>query len=445
MHVHILGICGTFMAGIAAIAREAGHRVTGSDAHAWPPMSTQLEQLGIEVMHGYAPEHIEPTPDAIIVGNVMSRGNVLVEHLLSEDAPLVSGPQWLAEHVLRGRHVLAVAGTHGKTTTSVMLTHILRATGHDPGWLVGGFAADLGVSAALGGGPCFVIEADEYDTAFFDKRSKFVHYRPRTLILNNLEFDHADIFDDLRAIERQFQHLLRTVPANGHIIVNGADQNLARVIDAGCWTPTIAFGDDQPWRVDDEGRLWQAARCIGPLSLAQPGAHNRSNAVAAVAAAADVGVDPEAAVEALAQFRGVRRRMELRGTVGGVRVYDDFAHHPTAIQATLDAAGDLGARQVLAVLEPRSNTMRMGTHGDTLAASLSAADHSYVYASSDLDWDARQALGALGERLTVASEIEPLVQAIVARAQDGDAVLVMSNGDFGDIHQRLLDALKDGA
>jgi len=433
------------MAGIAAIAREAGHRVTGSDAHAWPPMSTQLEQLGIEVMSGYAPEHLDPAPDAIIVGNVMSRGNVLVEHLLSDDAPLVSGPQWLAENVLRGRHVLAVAGTHGKTTTSAMLTHILRTAGHEPGWLVGGFAADLGVSAALGSGPCFVIEADEYDTAFFDKRSKFVHYRPRTLVLNNLEFDHADIFDDLRAIERQFQHLLRTVPATGHIIVNGSDENLARVIDAGCWTPTIAFGDDQPWRVDDEGRLWQAARCIGPLSLAQPGAHNRSNAVAAVAAAADVGVDPEEAVAALAAFRGVRRRMELRGTVGGIRVYDDFAHHPTAIQATLDASGDLDAGQILAVLEPRSNTMRMGVHADALAASLAGADHSYVYAPPDLGWDAQSALGSLGDRLTVASELDALVRAIVARAEPGDAVLIMSNGDFGGIHQRLLDALNDKA
>ncbi|WP_420428304.1 UDP-N-acetylmuramate:L-alanyl-gamma-D-glutamyl-meso-diaminopimelate ligase [Algiphilus sp.] len=442
MHVHILGICGTFMAGIAAIAREAGHRVTGSDANAWPPMSTQLEQLGIEVMRGYAPEHLEPAPDAIICGNVMTRGNILVEHLLATDAPLVSGPQWLAEHVLRGRHVLAVAGTHGKTTTSAMLTHILRATGQDPGWLVGGFAADLGVSAALGSGPCFVIEADEYDTAFFDKRSKFVHYRPRTLVLNNLEFDHADIFDDLRAIERQFQHLLRTVPAHGQIIVNGADDNLARVLAAGCWTPTIAFGDDQPWRVDDDGQLWQAARCIGPLTLAQPGAHNRSNAVAAVAAATDVGVDPEDALAALATFRGVRRRMELRGTVAGVQVFDDFAHHPTAIQATLDAARDLDAGRVLAVLEPRSNTMRMGTHAQALAASLQAATHSFVYAPPGLGWDASQALASLGARLTVATELDALVEAVVAEARSGDAVLVMSNGDFGGIHQRLLDALQ---
>ena len=433
------------MAGIAAIAREAGHRVTGSDAAAWPPMSTQLEQIGITVMPGYDVAHLDPMPDAVIVGNVMTRGHDIVEYLLAEDLPLVSGPQWLAEHVLRGRHVLAVAGTHGKTTTTAMLTHILRAAGEAPGWLVGGLAPDLGVSAALGSGRPFVIEADEYDTAFFDKRSKFVHYRPRTLVLNNLEFDHADIFDDLRAIERQFQHLLRTVPANGHIVVNGDDANLARVLDAGCWTPTEAFGTDQPWRFDDDGQVWHAARCIGPLSLHQPGAHNRSNALAAMAAATDVGVDPDAALAALADFRGVRRRMELRGRAGGVAVYDDFAHHPTAVRATLAAAAGLDAARVTAVLEPRSNTMRMGGHAAELADALAAADHSFVHVHPDLAWDADAALASLGENVTVTRDLDDLVARVAAFARDGDALIVMSNGDFGGVHQRLLDALASGA
>lgn len=446
MHVHILGICGTFMAGVAALAREAGHRVTGSDANAWPPMSTQLEALGIEVMAGYEVAHLrDPEPDAIIVGNVMTRGHDVVEWLLSEDRPLVSGPQWLAEHVLRGRHVLAVAGTHGKTTTSAMLAHILRAAGRDPGWLVGGLAADLGVSATLGGGTEFVIEADEYDTAFFDKRSKFVHYRPRTLVLNNLEYDHADIFDDLRAIERQFSHLLRTVPANGQLVVNGDDANLARVLEAGCWTPSIAFGADQPWRVDDEGRLWQAQRCIGALRPAQPGAHNRANAVAAIAAAADVGVDPEDALAALAAFRGVRRRMELRGRARGVAVYDDFAHHPTAVAATLAAARGVDAGRIIAVLEPRSNTMRMGAHAAALADSLADADHSYVYLRPDIDWDADAALAPLGGRVTVLRDLDALVARVAGEAVEGDVLLVMSNGDFGGVHERLLAALDAAA
>ena len=425
MHVHILGICGTFMAGIAALAREAGHRVTGSDAAAWPPMSTQLEALGIKVMAGYDPRHLDPAPDQVIVGNVITRGNAAIEHLLDAGLRYVSGPQWLAEHVLRGRHVLAVAGTHGKTTTSSILAWLLEHAGLQPGFLIGGVPQNFGVSARLGQGRHFVVEADEYDTAFFDKRSKFVHYGPRTLILNNLEFDHADIFPDLASIERQFHHLVRTVPRSGRILALGGDDALARVLQQGCWSELERFDADT----------------LGDFRSPLSGTHNRLNAIAAIRAAAHVGVPVEQALAGLQEFRNVRRRLELVGESGGIRVYDDFAHHPTAIEVTIDALKRQGNGRVLAVLEPRSNTMRLGTVAAALAGSLQHADHAFVYARPDLKWDAHAVLGALGGRLTVREAIEPLIEDIVRAALPGDRVLVMSNGDFGGIHQKLVAAL----
>jgi UDP-N-acetylmuramate: L-alanyl-gamma-D-glutamyl-meso-diaminopimelate ligase len=449
MHLHILGICGTFMGGIAAIAREAGHTVTGSDANAWPPMSTQLEALGIGLMQGYAPEHLQPAPDVVVVGNVVTRGNPAMEYALDAGIPYVSGPQWLFENVLKHRHVLAVAGTHGKTTTTSLLAWILEDCGLEPGFLVGGVAGNFGVSARLGASKYFVIEADEYDTAFFDKRSKFVHYRPRTAILNNLEYDHADIFPDLAAIERQFHHLVRTVPGTGGLIVNGQDANLARVLAMGAWSPVTHFDTADGWsaatRAEGFEVFWRGASC-GVAQLALPGAHNRSNALAALAAAAQVGVEPRRTVEALGRFVGVKRRLELRGSVRGVTVYDDFAHHPTAISVTIEALrermrlkGETG--RVLAVLEPRSNTMRMGSHKGELTQALVAADACFVYAPPTLKWDAGEALAGLGARLHLHAALEPLVADAVALARPGDALLVMSNGDFGGIHQRLLDGL----
>ncbi|MBL6750657.1 MAG: UDP-N-acetylmuramate:L-alanyl-gamma-D-glutamyl-meso-diaminopimelate ligase [Nevskia sp.] len=447
MRLHILGICGTFMAGIAALAREAGHAVSGSDANAWPPMSTQLEQLGIAVQRGYDPAHLRPAPDVVVVGNVITRGNPAIEHVLNEGLAYVSGPQWLAEHVLRGRHVLAVAGTHGKTTTTSMLAWLLDHAGLAPGFLVGGVPVDFGVSARLGSGRHFVIEADEYDTAFFDKRSKFVHYGPRTAILNNLEYDHADIFPDLASIERQFHHLVRTVPGNGRLIVNGADASLPRVLEMGCWSEVEWFDDARGWTTlsAEDGAADVRLRGVpqGSLKLPLPGLHNRANALAAIAAAAHVGVPAAASLQALERFGGVKRRLELRGSRRGISVYDDFAHHPTAIAATIaalhEAAGP--ARRVLAVLEPRSNTMRLGGHAQTLARSLDGAALAFVYARPDLKWDAGQALGDLGARLHVHAQLGTLVADVAAVAQPGDRILVMSNGDFGGVHQLLLDAL----
>jgi UDP-N-acetylmuramate: L-alanyl-gamma-D-glutamyl-meso-diaminopimelate ligase len=445
MNIHILGICGTFMAGIAALAKEAGHRVTGSDANAWPPMSTQLEALGIEVRSGYDPAHLRPAPDVVVVGNVISRGNPAIEYVLDEGLPYVSGPEWLAQHVLRGRHVLAVAGTHGKTTTTSMLAWLLEHAGLAPGFLVGGVPADFGVSARLGTGKYFVIEADEYDTAFFDKRSKFLHYRPRTAILNNLEYDHADIFPDLASIERQFHHLVRTVPAHGRLIVNGADANLARVLGMGCWSEVDYFDDARGWTAAGDERGFEVALrggVQGRSRAALAGAHNRSNALAAIAAAAHVGVPATTALAALERFRGVKRRLELFGEAAGVQVYDDFAHHPTAIAVTVAALRERGDGRILAVLEPRSNTMRLGGHAQTLAESLRGADLTFVYARPDLKWDAKGALGSLGERLHLHAELDALVADVVAAARPGDRVLVMSNGDFGGVHGKLITALQ---
>ena len=467
MHIHILGICGTFMGGLAALAREAGHKVTGCDAGVYPPMSDQLRALGIELIEGYGADQMALSPDLYVIGNVVSRARLadgspkfpLMEAILDAGAPYTSGPQWLSEHVLQGRHVLAVAGTHGKTTTTSMLAWVLECAGLQPGFLVGGVPLDFGVSARLGAArrpvagsgpagqaPVFVIEADEYDTAFFDKRSKFVHYRPRTAVLNNLEFDHADIFDDLAAIERQFHHLVRTVPPSGRVVVNGLEESLARVLHAGCWSEVASFGaavsdftaQGEPHAFD----VLHRGQAVGRVEWELGGVHNQLNGLAAIAAAQHVGVAPADAAAALARFRNVKRRMELRGTAGGVAVYDDFAHHPTALRTTLD-----GLRRrvgpdarILAAFEPRSNTMKLGTMKAQLPWALEAADLSFCH-TAGLDWDARAALAPLGERATTAASVPELVAQITQAARPGDHVVCMSNGSFGGIHALLLESL----
>ena len=445
-HLHVLGICGTFMGGLAAIAREAGFRVTGCDANVYPPMSEQLKALGIELTEGYGREQLALAPDVWVVGNVVTRGNLLMESILDSGARYVSGPQWLAEQVLRGRHVLAVAGTHGKTSTASMLAWVLEYAGREPGFLVGGLPSNFGISARLGNGHLFVIEADEYDTAFFDKRSKFVHYQAKTAILNNLEFDHADIFGDLADIERQFHHFVRIVPSKGRIVVNGRDEALKRVLTKGCWTPVERFAVDDGWQAgpaDSDGSfdVRLEGKVLGRVRWTQSGEYSRHNALAAIAAARHAGVEPSASVEALAQFKGVRRRMEHRGAVRGVTVYDDFAHHPTAIRLTLEGLrAQAGKARILAVLEPRSNTMKQGVMKDQLPASLAVADRVFLY-SAGLGWDASAALRPLGERARCFDQLDPLVAAIAAEARPGDHVLVMSNGGFGGIHEKLLAAL----
>ncbi|RYX90645.1 MAG: UDP-N-acetylmuramate:L-alanyl-gamma-D-glutamyl-meso-diaminopimelate ligase [Comamonadaceae bacterium] len=446
MHIHILGICGTFMGGVAALAREAGHKVTGCDAGVYPPMSDQLRALGIELIEGYDASQLALKPDVFVIGNVVSRGNPLMEAILDAGLPYNSGPQWLAENVLQGRHVLAVAGTHGKTTTTSMLTWVLEHAGLHPGFLVGGVPLNFGVSARLGTGNAFVIEADEYDTAFFDKRSKFVHYRPRTAVLNNLEFDHADVFDDLAAIERQFHHLVRTVPATGRIVVNGLEDSLVRVLHKGCWSEVRSFGAavsdftavGEPGGFDVMERGTKVARVEWPLS----GVHNQLNALAAISAAQHVGVSPAGAAAALGEFQNVKRRMEVRGTVGGITVFDDFAHHPTAMRTTIDGLRRTLApgQRILAVFEPRSNTMKLGTMKSQLPWSLEQADLAFCH-SGGLGWDAREALGSMGPRAQVADSIDELVQQVVAAARPGDQLLCMSNGGFGGVHARLLAAL----
>ncbi|HPL79102.1 MAG TPA: UDP-N-acetylmuramate:L-alanyl-gamma-D-glutamyl-meso-diaminopimelate ligase [Burkholderiaceae bacterium] len=484
MHLHILGICGTFMGGLAALAREAGHTVTGCDAGVYPPMSDQLRALGIELIEGFDASQMALKPDMFVIGNVVSRARKpdgtpkfpLMEAILDAGAPYTSGPQWLAEHVLQGRHVLAVAGTHGKTTTTSMLAWILEAAGLQPGFLVGGIPVNFGVSARLGGGaavrpaqvkeepaqqagdtepgaqpphrPFFVIEADEYDTAFFDKRSKFVHYRPRTAILNNLEFDHADIFDDLAGIERQFHHLVRTVPSTGRVVVNGLEESLTRVLHAGCWSEVRSFGsavcdftaEGEPSHFDVLERGVRVASVDWPLG----GVHNQLNALAAIVAAQHVGVSPAIAAQALGSFQNVKRRMEVRGTVNCITVYDDFAHHPTAIRTTLDGLRrQVGPNaRILAVFEPRSNTMKLGTMKAQLPASLIDADLAFCH-SGGLDWDARAALTPMGERVQVADTIDALVAQVTAAALPGDHILCMSNGGFGGVHARLLQSLQN--
>ncbi|MDE2304989.1 MAG: UDP-N-acetylmuramate:L-alanyl-gamma-D-glutamyl-meso-diaminopimelate ligase [Gammaproteobacteria bacterium] len=452
MHVHILGIGGTFMGGVAAIARGAGHRVTGSDRNLYPPMSTQLEAIGIEVIDGYGAGQLDLDPDVVVVGNAMTRGMPVVEAMLDRGLAYLSGPQWLAEEVLHGRHVLAVAGTHGKTTTTSMLAWILESAGLSPGFLIGGVAENFAATARLGQPPFFVIEADEYDTAFFDKRAKFVHYRPRTAVLNNLEFDHADIYADLAAIERQFNQLLRTVPASGRVIVNADDRNLAETLAAGCWTPREGFSLAAPgaeWSAhiepDSAGARFEVIanrRAVARVEWPLLGAHNVMNALAAMAAAHHAGVSPERAAAALCSFRGVKRRMEVRGRVRGVTVYDDFAHHPTAIAATLEALrARVGGARVIAVLELRSNTMKRGVHRDVLAGAFAAADEVWLYDPPDLGWDLRAALAALGDKARFAPTVEGLVAALAAALRADDHVLVMSNGGFGGLHGKLLEAL----
>ena len=446
MHIHILGICGTFMGGIALLARAAGHKVTGCDANVYPPMSTQLEEQGIGLVEGYGVEQLGLKPDVFVVGNAISRGNPLLEAVLDQGLPYVSGPQWLAENVLQGRWVLAVAGTHGKTTTTSLLAWILEDAGLNPGFLVGGVPKNFGVSARLTESPFFVIEADEYDTAFCDKRSKFVHYRPRTAILNNLEFDHADIFADLDAIQTQFHHLVRTIPRSGRIVANAAEETLPQVIERGCWSELEWFNDAAGWsiaegQVEDEVVVRHLGKEIGRQRLPLSGRHNRANALAAIAAARHVGVTPEVGLDALTRFEGVKRRLELRGTVRGVAVYDDFAHHPTAITLTVEGLRrQVGEARILAVLEPRSNTMKLGVMKDQLPASLAQADKVFCYAAN-LGWDAREALAPIAGKTVVEDDLDALVRAIVAEAREGDRVLVMSNGGFGGIHGKLLDAL----
>ncbi len=451
MHLHILGICGTFMGGLAALAREAGHKVTGCDANVYPPMSTQLEALGIELITGFGAEQLALKPDVFVIGNVVTRGErfPLMEAILDAGLPYTSGPQWLAEHVLQGRHTLAVAGTHGKTTTTSMLAWILEHAGLKPGFLVGGVPHNFGVSARLGEGKTFVIEADEYDTAFFDKRSKFVHYRPRTAILNNLEHDHADIFPDLAAIETQFHHLVRTVPASGRLVVNAREEALQRVIARGCWSEVLRFGAKKEeagmLRARGEPQGFDVLR--GSLKVARVewgliGEHNQLNALAAIAAAEHVGVSPEQSAAALTEFQNVRRRMELRGEVRGIKVYDDFAHHPTAIRTTVNGLRRRIApvERILAIFEPRSNTMKLGTMKAQLPWALEEADLAFCN-QQGLSWDAKEALAPMGQQAFVGADVDALVAAVVKAAKPGDHLLCMSNGGFGGIHEKLLAAL----
>ena len=458
MHIHILGICGTFMGGLAALARESGHTVTGCDANVYPPMSDQLRALGIELIEGFGADQLALKPDLFVVGNVVTRGNPLMEAVLDAGLPYTSGPQWLADNVLQGRHVLAVAGTHGKTSTTSMLAWVLDQAGLEPGFLVGGVPLNFGVSARLGtsrpgarpgstGAP-FVIEADEYDSAFFDKRSKFVHYRPRTAILNNLEFDHADIFDDLAAIERQFHHLVRTVPAHGRLVVNAREESLQRVLAMGCWSEVTRFGarKEEPGALRARGEPHAFDVLRGSLKIARVdwallGEHNQLNALATLAAAEHVGVAPDVAGRALATFQNVRRRLELRGEAGGIRVYDDFAHHPTAMRSTVNGLRrKVGLQRILAVFEPRSNTMKLGAMKAQLPWSLEEADLAFCH-SGGLGWDAVQALAPMGPQAVVSATIDDLVKQVVAAARPGDHILCMSNGGFGGIHAKLLDAL----
>lgn len=441
IHIHILGICGTFMGGIAAIAKQAGFRVTGCDANVYPPMSTQLEAQGIELIEGFGVEQLELKPDVFVIGNVVSRGNPLMEEILNRNLPYISGPQWLADTLLRDKCVLAVAGTHGKTTTSAMLAWILEYAGLNPGFLIGGVPENFGISARLTDSPFFVIEADEYDTAFFDKRSKFVHYHPRTAILNNLEFDHADIFADLAAIETQFHHLVRTVPGSGLIVSNGREPSLDRVLQRGCWTTVERFGISDGWQIDIENRVTLNGVAQGTLSWELLGEHNRHNALAALAAVRHAGVPIAQGLAALGEFKNVKRRMEVRGIVKGITVYDDFAHHPTAIATTVEGLRQkIGSARILAVLEPRSNTMKLGVMKDALPKSLQNADLVFCY-GGNLGWDARGALAPLGSKAIVEDDLVVLVEKIADAARPSDHILVMSNGSFGGIHEKLLQRL----
>lgn len=455
MHVHILGICGTFMGGVAALARAAGHRVTGSDQNVYPPMSDQLAALGIELIEGYDPAQLSLCPDIVVVGNVMSRGHPLVEALLESGIPYTSGPEWLARHVLAGRWVFAVAGTHGKTTTSSILAWILEHAGLDPGFLIGGVPSNFAGTARLGTGAHFVVEADEYDTAFFDKRAKFVHYRPKTAVLNNLEHDHADIYPDVAAIQWQFHQLLRMVPRNGLVVANAGDTHVMEVIDMGCWTPVERFSADlqgdaawyalAPPNGDYSSfAIMEGNRHVADVEWSLLGRHNAQNALAALLAARHAGVSVQAGVAALKAFEGVRRRLELRGVVNGVSVYDDFAHHPTAVETTIDGLRRrIGSAHMIAVLEPRSNTMKLGTHRDALAKSLMSADRVFMYQGPSVHWDVAGAVAPLGQRAEVSKDLDGLVSTLAEIAGSGDHVLIMSNGGFGGIHEKLLARLRE--
>jgi len=453
MHLHILGICGTFMGSLALLARDLGHTVTGSDQSVYPPMSTQLENAGITLMQGYDRSHLQPHPDLVIVGNAMKRGIDAIEYMLDAGLPYISGPQFLADHVLQGKHVLGVAGTHGKTTTTTMLAWVLDQAGLNPGFLIGGVPLGFSQSARLGGGKYFVVEADEYDSAFFDKRSKFVHYHPKTAILNNLEFDHADIFDDLAAIQKQFHHLVRTIPSTGRIIAPITETHIDEVLEMGCWTPVIRTGLNTDTQAELYAELIQAdgshfkvleqGKVIAEVQWSMTGQHSVANALATIAAAQHVGVSIVQACEALSSFGGVKRRMELLGTLRGIEVYDDFAHHPTAIETTLDGARKrLGERRLWAVIEPRSNTMRMGSHKDGLAHSARLADEVIWYQPEGLDWDLQPVVEAASNKSQVSRSLDEIIQRIVQEAGEGDAVVIMSNGGFGGLHQKLLAALQ---
>ena len=455
MHIHIIGICGTFMGGLAVLAKEAGHRVTGCDANVYPPMSTQLEAQGIELIQGFGPEQVELNPDLYVIGNVVSRGNPLIEEIMNRNLPMISGPQWIGEHILKDKWVLSVAGTHGKTTTSAMVAWILEHAGYAPGFLIGGIPQNFGISARLTGpganSEFFVIEADEYDTAFFDKRSKFVHYHSKTAILNNLEYDHADIFPDIGAIETQFHHLVRTVPGIGRVIANADEASLQRVLKRGCWSEKETFGSAEgaDWSMTEHADgsfdvIFKGAKAA-TVNWQLTGKHNRANALAAIAAARHVGVPIEVAAQALESFQSVKRRMEVRGTVNGVTVYDDFAHHPTAIETTVGGLRQkIGSNgRILAVLEPRSNTMKLGTMKDALPGSLKDADLVFGFGSEKaLGWKLGEALSPMGAIASAYEDLDLMVQAIVAQARPGDHIIVMSNGGFGGVHQKLLEALK---
>ncbi len=444
MHIHILGICGSFMGGIAVLAKQAGHKVTGCDANSYPPMSTQLEEQDIALTEGFSADQVKLKPDIFVIGNVITRGNPLVEEILNRGLPFISGPQWLAGNILRDKWVLAVAGTHGKTTTASMLAWILEHAGLKPGFLIGGVPENFGISARLSDTEFFVIEADEYDTAFFDKRSKFVHYRSRTTVLNNMEFDHADIFPDLAAIETQFHHLVRTLSANGLIIANGRDTNIRRVLNRGCWTPVEFFGVEEGWQAKGAGGSFIISdkdKIMGTLKWSLLGEHNRMNALAALLAARHAGVPVDNGIAALGEFSCVKRRMEVRGVINGITVYDDFAHHPTAIRTTLEGLRDkVNSARIIAVLEPRSNTMKMGVMKDALAESLADADQVFCY-TANLTWDAKAALKPLGGRAHTFDDLQQLLGAVVNSTSHGDHVLIMSNGGFGGIHEKLLKAL----
>ncbi|MBJ2136924.1 UDP-N-acetylmuramate:L-alanyl-gamma-D-glutamyl-meso-diaminopimelate ligase [Paraglaciecola agarilytica] len=446
MHLHILGICGTFMGGIAAIAKAMGHKVTGSDNNVYPPMSTQLESLGIELTQGFDEDQFDPQPDMVVIGNALSRGNLAVEYVLNRGLPYTSGPQWLLENVLNDRWVLAVSGTHGKTSTSSMLAWILESAGMSPGFLIGGIPQNFGISARLGETPFFVIEADEYDSAFFDKRSKFVHYRPRTLVINNLEFDHADIFDSIADIQKQFHHLIRMIPGNGLVIAPKSDTHITQVLDKGCWSPVQFVGSD--WKVAEcaadgsEFDVVYKGTSFGRVKWSLLGQHNVQNAMMAIIAARHAGVLPEVAIEALTNFVNAKRRMEVLGTVNGITVYDDFAHHPTAISTTLEGLrAKVGKARILAVLEPRSNTMKMGVHKQTLAQSWSAADQVFIYQPSHLSWSMDALLAQSEVTTSLHDDLEILEKSILSYAKPGDHILIMSNGGFGGIHQHLLQKL----